>query len=522
MPASKDARRLAHLGWRANGDGFDVALAVNRLLATGARAWWLAARHDAADAGDYLVEVSHAQHAALARLGVTLEWWPSAVPADASKLVRPAVRLFAGTASKYPYFAYYALCLLRLGIDYMPCDGASLAQGTLDDANLLVLPGGFATWGIDAAEDAPGADARVRAFLARGGAAIGSCGGAFYLSAGRPGWTGTASAKPLYTHEYLQSGVGVVTVALREGPLALGCAPTMEIPYYHGPIYDVLGDGIDVAATFHALALPGRLAIDNPLDRDRFEREMKGKPAILVAHGARGRAVLFSPHPEMGDLIRRYIALDGYVRRYLPIRGAQTMRDTLRHYRVADAPSFRLILNAVHALSRDEGKTSTAGGMDASRSGGVRDSTPLRRCKRDDATLGIAPLQACRDALAALPDFGSGEEADLLRGIAAEISARLERATPRLCAVVAAPHAAGGLAASWRHLSTTMAGQAAKADATVADGTTTDATAADATTADATTADGTAAQRLMEADLAVSLIECWTRAAEMDRALADG
>ena len=27
------------------------------------------------------------------------------------------------------------------------------------------------------------------------------------------------------------------------------------------------------------------------------------------------------------------------------------------------------------------------------------------------------------------------------------------------------------------------------------------------------------AQRLMEADLAVSLIECWTRAAEMDKAL---
>jgi hypothetical protein len=189
------------------------------------------------------------------------------------------VRLFAGTASQFPYFAYYALCLLRLGIDYVPCDGAALARGALDDANLLILPGGFATWGIDAAEDAPGADARVRAFLARGGAAIGSCGGAFYLSAGRPGWTGTAQAKPLYTHEYLQSGVGIVAIALRPGPLAFGCAPTMEMPYYHGPLYDVLGSGIDVAATFHALALPGRLAIDNPLDRERFERDVAGKPA---------------------------------------------------------------------------------------------------------------------------------------------------------------------------------------------------------------------------------------------------
>ncbi|HEY3460139.1 MAG TPA: hypothetical protein VGL52_04890, partial [Casimicrobiaceae bacterium] len=320
--------RLVHLGWRANGDGFDVALAVNGLLAAGARAWWSTRQHGDVEAGDYFVETSPAQEAALARFGVAFDSSEREVPSDAHALVAPNVRLFAGTSSQFPYYAYYALCLLRLGIDYVPCDGAALASGTLDDANLLILPGGFATWGIDAAEGVKGA-ARVRAFLQNGGAAIGSCGGAYYLSAGRPGWTGTANAKPLYTHEYLQSGVGIVTIALREGPLALGCPPTMEVPYYHGPIYDALGDGIDVAATFHSLSLPGRLAIENALDQPRFEREMEGKPAILRAAGARGRAVLFSPHPEMGDLIRKYTALDGYVRRYLTIRGAATMRDTL-------------------------------------------------------------------------------------------------------------------------------------------------------------------------------------------------
>ena len=355
MPEADGEHSLHHLSWRASGDTFDVALAVNRLLAVGARAWWLGERHDDAEAGDYLVEISPARAAALAHLGLALGPWRGGVPDSASPLARPAVRLFAGSASKYPYFAYYALCLLRLGIDYVPCDGASLAAGALDEANLLILPGGFATWGIDAAEDVHGADANVRAFLAAGGAAIGSCGGAFYLSAGRPGWTGTANAKPLYTHEYLQSGVGVVTIALAAGPLALGCPPTMEVPYYHGPIYDLLGEGVGVAATFHAFTLPARLAIDNPLDRERFDRDMLGKPAILTTSGARGRAVLFSPHPEMGDLVRKYIALDGYVRRYLPIRGAATMRDTLRHYRVTDAPSFRLVLNAVHMLCARRG-----------------------------------------------------------------------------------------------------------------------------------------------------------------------
>ena len=481
MPPSGGARRLVHLGWRANGESYDVALAVNRLLAAGARAWWLTGRDSGAEAGDYLVDVTAAQHDALSRLGITSEAWRGEIPRDASPLRDAAVRLFAGVASKYPYFAYYALCLLRLGIDYVPCDGASLAHGTLDGANLVILPGGFATWGIDAAEDAPGADARVRAFLAGGGAAIGSCGGAFYLSAGRPGWTGTANANPLYSHEYLQSGVAVVSVALRDGPLAYGCPPTIDVPYYHGPIYDVLGAGIDVAATYHAFVLSGRLAIDNPLGREQFAREMQGKPAIVLAKGARGRAVLFSPHPEMGDLIRKYIALDGYVRHYLPIRGEATMRDTLRHYRVTDAPSFRLVLNAVHSLLRGEDRRSDESGA---------------ATRRDESSkpLPLDPLHACRRALDALPPFDAGTEGDLARDVAARIAARLETIAPRLIAVIAAPRGLERLAPAWRHLATTMTAHAA--------------------------ADATPAQRLMEADLAVSLIECWTRAAEVDRALA--
>jgi len=324
----------------------------------------------------------------------------------------------------------------------------------------------------------------VREFLAHGGAAIGSCGGAFYLSSGRPGWTGTASAKPLYTHEYLQSGVGVVTIAMHAGPLALGCAPTMEVPYYHGPIYDVLGSGIEVAATFHSLALPGRLAIDNPLDRERFDREMAGKPAILTADGDRGRAILFSPHPEMGDLVRKYIALDGYVRHYLPIRGIVTMRDTLRHYRVADAPSFRLVLNAVHEL------------MTHARFAQPPAEEPLRRTRAADRYAEDLPLH-CRQALAALPDFGAGDDGDLLRDIAAGIAIQLESSSARTAAVMArATDLDSSLHPSWRHLTSAIAGRAVDADRTPA-------------------------QQLLEVELAVSVLACWTRVAEMDIALSE-
>lgn len=476
MPAATDRASPYRLGWRINGDNFDVALAVNRVLAAGGRAWRLGAAQASLDAGDYLVELTREQHAAAAGFGLKLVLWEGKIPAAAQALTAAAALLFAGSASRFPYFAYYSLCLLRLGVAYTPCDGRTLSDGALERGNLLVLPGGFSTFGIDAAENAPGADAKVREFLADGGTAIGSCGGAYYLSAGRPGWTGTANALPMYTHEWLQSGVGIVSVALAPGPLALGCPPSMDMPYYHGPLYSLLGPGIDVAATFHELTLPGRLAIDNPLDHDKFQRDMAGKPAVLIAAGNRGRAVLFSPHPEMGDLVRKYTALDGYVRQYLPIRGPDVMRETLRHYRVSDSPCFRLVQNAIDEL------------MTAAR------SAPAPKPNGGGGDGDIAAL--CRREAEALPDFGPGDEGDLLRDTARRICARIDPAGERAARALAHADGAAGLLPSWRHLAAAMAEHFGGRPACPP------------------------AQCLMELELSVALMENWTRAAEFDRAVA--
>jgi hypothetical protein len=270
----------------------------------------------------------------------------------------------------------------------------------------------------------------------------------------------------------------------------------MEVPYYHGPLYDVLGDGIHAGATFHALSLPGRLAIDNPLDGARFERDMAGKPAILDAKGARGRAVLFSPHPEMGDLLRKYIALDGYVRRYLPIRGFATMRDTLRHYRVSDAPSFRLVANAVHALMSD----ST-----------TRRVTPERPIEQHGDDLAAV----CRGAFESLPAFGAGEQGDLLRDVASRIGARLEQAAARdrTLGGGAAPATAPAHAAATEraHCATMRAHLAGTMRAHLAETMRAHCAAP---------LERPVAQQLMELDLGVALLEGATRLGAFDRALA--
>ena len=227
------------------------------------------------------------------------------------------------------------------------------------------------------------------------------------------------------------------------------------------------------------MTLSGGLAIDNPLDRDKFQRDMAGKPAILVAAGNRGRAVLFSPHPEMGDLVRKYMALDGYVRHYLPIRGFGTMRDTLRHYRISDSPSFRLVQNAIDELM------TTARHAPAPASGSDGDAV---------ADGDIVAL--CRREADALPDFGAGEEGDLLRDVAARVCARIDPAGTRAAAAVATAGRLAGLRASWRHLAATMTEHFGAAPAR------------------------TPAQQLMELELSVALVENWTRAAELDLAMA--
>jgi hypothetical protein len=341
---------LFHLAWRRNLDGFDLALMANRLASRGAPLWWLGASGPKHERGDYLCDVDLHDSVRISGFGIIATRWTEPMPEDVVAVAHPRIALFAGAASSFPFFAYYAMALARLGFDFELVDGAAIAKGALARFDLLVLPTEFPVWGLDAAEGVSGADAAVREFLAGDGAAIGSGGGAFYLSTGRPGWTNTALVRPVYTHEYLRTGVGIVSLKLGTDSIAFGCPPTLEMPYYHGPVFAELDRAVSAAANFDRLVMPGHLFVANPLHEEFFRREMLGHAAIIRAESRRGRAILFSANPEMGDLVRKYIAFDGYVAHYLAIRGEAAMADALRYYRPLDAPSWRLILNAIHSL----------------------------------------------------------------------------------------------------------------------------------------------------------------------------
>ena len=145
--------------------------------------------------------------------------------------------------------------------------------------------------------------------------------------------------------------------------IGAGTAPLIEMPYYHGPIYEAVDAPAEISGHFCALSLPARIPIDNPLDADRFEKEMAGRAAILTTASPDGRAVLFSAHPEMGDLVRKYVSFGSYIEPYLPIRGAAVMEATLDFYMPNAAPSFRLIFNAVQWCAAAPGARPLAGGQ---------------------------------------------------------------------------------------------------------------------------------------------------------------
>ena len=477
---------LSLLSWRRNSDSYDVAMVASRLATGGVPVWWCTRAFDDVDAGDYLIDASTYQSAAIGKLGLKVTAWLGDLLPDHAQRLSPAhVALLGGQVSAYPYFGFAALALARLGLPYRLVDGPSIALGALDQFNLLVLPGGFSTWGLDRGEASPGADAETRAFLERGGAAIGACGGANYLSMGRPGWTGTAATCPRFPHEYLYSGVGVVTIKIEDELLGIGLPPTIDLPYYHGPIYDEWGPGVRPLARFHQYGFPGRLFIDNPLERPFFEQEMRGRAAILAADGPRGRAILLSPHSEMGDLVRKYMSLDGYVRHYLPIRGKRVMDETLGFYRATDAPSFRLLLNAAHMLMSKPLPT----------------PAPPRADRHGAKDVGQRTEDLHRDVKVALGDVGGQlgaiEYDDVVRGVIADLERRAA-VIPALIGALRGITADHKIVDEWCNIATfalpELTGER--------------------------TQDQKVPHRLMNVELVISLAETWKRLVEVEQALA--
>jgi hypothetical protein len=158
------------------------------------------------------------------------------------------------------------------------------------------------------------------------------------------------------------------------------------------------------------------------------------------------------------------------------------MRDTLRHYRVCDSPSFRLVQNAIDELMTMAPKTNA-----------VATPSPIAIVSvRGNGDI----IALCRREVAALPDFGAGDEGDLLRDLAARAGERIDPVSARVVRAMRHVGEPSALRASWNHMAATMEEHFDIAS------------------------ERTPAQQLMELELSIALVECWTSVAELDLALA--
>ena len=105
-------------------------------------------------------------------------------------------------------------------------------------------------------------------------------------------------------------------------------------------------------------------------------------------------------------------------------------------------------------------------------------------------------IALCRRQVDALPHFGAGDEGDLLRDVAERAGARIDPVGERVIRAMKHAGKLSALGASWNHMAATMKEHFD------------------------TTAERKPAQQLMELELSVALVECWTRVAEFDLALA--
>jgi hypothetical protein len=336
----------------------------------------------------------------------------------------PRIAIYAGDAIGYPYWGYYAHALLSIGFGFHAVTGEDVAVGCLAGYDLLVMPGGFATWGLDRAEGIDGIDAAISRFIRDGGAYIGSCGGAFYMSEGRPGWHGAIDATPKFTQEYLLTGAAVLSISVDGPVIGRGLPELLELPYYHGPIYAQANREAEDLGHFRNHISESGLFIDNPLSQGMFDREMRGTPAIFMASFGKGRVLTFSPHPEMGEFVRKGIALEGYVRRYLPIRGFKVMDQTLRFFMKEDCAGFRLIHNAIACLGLYEGNV-PAIGPELQRADGI--STVIERLDRTMAQQFVAIGQLAAAETEALHEI-IAEEASRLKSEWDDVSSRMKAA----------------------------------------------------------------------------------------------
>lgn len=242
-----------------------------------------------------------------------------------SALRAPSVAVFGGAGSPYNH----ASALAALGVVWFYVTGADIANGALQRADILLVPGGGWRHGSGQLADLGEAGTQAtRQFVDEGGGYLSSCAGSL-ISMRLPdeaiGYYPSTKAEftlleiqnwePLREAEGCHRSPGIGRVVARvpspRHPVALGLPETIEISHYNGPIFAEPPENISVALQFAGVTAnftPSESFFGNPerpTDAElqaslMAEAGREGRPAVVAGTLGRGRVVLAGLHPEFG------------------------------------------------------------------------------------------------------------------------------------------------------------------------------------------------------------------------------
>jgi hypothetical protein len=214
-------------------------------------------------------------------------------------------------------------------VDWFYVTGADIAAGALDQADVLLVPGGGWRHGNGQLQDldAVGTAAVVR-FIEAGGGYLSSCAGSMIAMRHQPEallahhpTKAEFTLLPVDNWERLRNsenghrspGIGVVKtrLAATRHPVGLGLPDELEMTHYNGPIFLDPGNRADVVLQYAGVTegfTPSECFHGcgrRPSEADLHGSDMAaagslGLPAVVAGTRGRGRVVMAGLHPEFG------------------------------------------------------------------------------------------------------------------------------------------------------------------------------------------------------------------------------
>lgn len=255
----------------------------------------------------------------------------SAVPTSGKMVTPISIAVYNGRGAVDDFSAPLLEVLAWGGFSYRFVDDNDIRSGKLENFDVMLVPGspdagecyyaGLGEKGYD----------RIRSFIADKGHYLGICGGAYlpltsYNTMNRY-WLNIVEATDTEDLDYWRTGSGFIRFRIEDAShpifsaIALGVSSTMNLVYWEGPSITIKGGNVKSLARFERLLASGsdplkphwsmqdnKIAEDavrcwyNPLSAETFEHTLAQKSAFVEASFHGHKILLYSPHPEMGNI----------------------------------------------------------------------------------------------------------------------------------------------------------------------------------------------------------------------------